>query len=149
MAALSSQAELLGQLGTTVENTSCAGLLNRSLFSNVPEEERSENAKEWLSWTCTQSNLKNVDFKIPSGILPPHLNGELTDVKVASRGPDDKIYDQNSLYRKRVARGNCVMKLQNQQDQSSQTDCVIFALKKFTGGLGKGFSFKRRGRVLK
>lgn len=137
MAVLFSQEQLLRQLETTVERTLYTGLAADSIFSNLSEEERSANAQKWLSWTLGQKNLKAVTFKVPAGILPEHLEGELTDVRVFSRGPDDKVYDQNALFRKRVARGNCVLEVRNRKDHSSRADAVIFALKKFTGGLGK------------
>lgn len=57
----------------------------------------------------------------------------MIDVKVFTKyGPDDKIYDKHEDIRNRVARGNAFVKL----DQNEGPICTVFALKKFTGGLG-------------
>ena len=50
------------------------------------------------------------------------------------RGPDDAIYDKNQDIREKVARGNCILEILNGPDQG--TSCLVYALKKFTGGLG-------------
>ena len=56
------------------------------------------------------------------------------DIKVFSRGPDDKVYDDNSDIRAKVARGNCV--LERNVNKNKTYDLVVYALRKFTGGLG-------------
>lgn len=57
----------------------------------------------------------------------------MIDVKVFSKyGPDDKIYDNNEKIRHRVARGNAFLVL----EENKGPICTVFALKKFTGGLG-------------
>ena len=58
------------------------------------------------------------------------------DVRVQSRGPDDIVFDQNSDIRAKIARGNCILK------QGDQYELIIYALRKFTGGLGKLFKIQ-------
>lgn len=125
--------------------------LKTYLLEESPDETRSQSARNWLSWTSCQSQLRSVTSTVPAGILPSHVEADLTDVKVHSRGPDDKVYDANPKFRRRVARGNCVMELRDSQSCDTYADCVIFALKKFTGGLGDdddrdiddGFKFQK------
>jgi hypothetical protein len=133
MAVLISRKELLQQLEGVVSPADQAKL-SSCLLDVVPDADRSDNAETWLSWIKCQSELKTVSYKVPVGILPSHLEGKLTDVKVQSHGPDDKVYDRNALFRRRVARGNCVLEVQNKATTEQSMDCVVFALKKFTGG---------------
>ncbi len=56
------------------------------------------------------------------------------DLKVFSKGPDDAVYDKNSDIRAKIARGNCILE---QNDKGNKKfDLVVYALRKFTGGLG-------------
>lgn len=80
----------------------------------------------------------------------------LYDIKVVSRGPDDIVYDRNPAIRAKVinsswkikiwfkiqtffllkiARGNCILEYKPKKGPS-EFDLVIYALRKFTGGLG-------------
>ena len=57
----------------------------------------------WLDWAKGNKCLKIVSFPVPVGILPKECpSGELLDVKVFSRGPDDALYDKYQLIRQRV-----------------------------------------------
>ena len=60
------------------------------------------------------------------------------DVKVGGDkyGPDDKIYNNNADIRDKVARGNTVLEIQDMVTDTLSHDMVVFALKKFTGGMG-------------
>ena len=51
-------------------------------------------------------------------------------------GPDDKIYNNNADIRDKVARGNTVMELIDVSTNTIHHDMVVFALRKFTGGMG-------------
>ena len=58
----------------------------------------------WLDWAKGNKNLKIVSFPVPVGILPKECpSGELLDVKVSCRGPDDAIYDKYQQIRQRVS----------------------------------------------
>lgn len=94
-----------------------------------------DQATSWLQWAHSHKHLKVVSTAIPVGILPSGYSGVLHDVKVFSRrGPDDEIYDENEELRQKVARGNCFLTLTT--PSTTVTYNVIYALKKFTGGLG-------------
>jgi hypothetical protein len=102
---------------------------------------RSAAVAKWESW-CKQhqSSVRLVESDIPGGILPNKLNGSLTDIKVGGKGkfgPDDKLYNNSKDLREKVARGNTVLYLAEAGHASKPTrDNVIFALRKFTGGMG-------------
>ncbi|OWA50535.1 hypothetical protein BV898_15048 [Hypsibius exemplaris] len=132
MATLISREELFKELVDSTDTSK----LRRCLFDEVSQEDRTQNSTQWLSWVHRQTELKAVTFKVPAGILPAHLEGNLTDVKVSSKGPDDKVYDKSEDFRQCVARGNCILEMKNKKTGEYSADCVIFALKKFTGGLG-------------
>ena len=100
-----------------------------------------EETLSWLSWCRDHRLVKVTPWEVPPGILPPGYTGKLHDVKVGSNdkrshGPDDKIYNSNPEIRDKVARGNTVLELHNSADNKTEHDMVVFALKKFTGGMG-------------
>ncbi|KAK7498835.1 hypothetical protein BaRGS_00009927 [Batillaria attramentaria] len=106
-----------------------------SIGSKVNTDKGNENAEKWLQWARGCRHLKIVSFPVPAGVLPKDCNcGELLDVKVASRGPDDAVYDANQMIRQRVARGNCFLRIDGGPYRGSRL--VLYGLKKFTGGLG-------------
>ncbi len=51
------------------------------------------------------------------------------------RGPDDKLYDQKADLRAKIARGNTVL-VHTAENGAREYDLVVYALRKFTGGLG-------------
>lgn len=90
----------------------------------------------WLLWAKSHPNLKIVTADVPDDILPDGISGRLLDVKINFRGPDDVIYDKDAEIRQKVARGNSFLELTNQNSSQVITRCIIYGLKKFTGGLG-------------
>ena len=54
--------------------------------------------------------------------------------QVFSKGPDDKVYNANKDLREKVARGNSVLYINDLESKTIEQDCIIFALRKFTGG---------------
>lgn len=101
-------------------------------------KEKDLEARSWLSWCSSQKKrVKVVDYDIPCPVLPPGVKGCLYDIKVdgGKRQPDDKLYNGNPDLREKVARGNTILYL-NDQHNGVTHDAVVFALKKFTGGMG-------------
>ncbi|XP_023331999.1 uncharacterized protein LOC111704092 [Eurytemora carolleeae] len=113
-------------------------IVTQSLLTKVMQETLTqEEVSDWLSWCRKQTNqLKLINYDIPAGILPSSTSASLTDIKVDGRGPDDKIYHNNQQIRDKVARGNTVLSLFNSSTKETIEDLVIFALRKFTGGMG-------------
>ena len=97
-----------------------------------------EGVEEWLAWAKGQpSKVRVVDGTVPWGILPQGLVGKLLDVKVGGKaGPDDKMYNSSADLRDKIARGNTVLQLEDTRTGKVTKDMVVFALKKFTGGMG-------------
>ncbi|XP_025115189.1 uncharacterized protein LOC112576733 [Pomacea canaliculata] len=99
------------------------------------QQKQVENAERWLQWASGQKKLKIVSYPVPPGVLPKGCDsGELLDIKVSSRGPDDAVYDASQQIRQRVARGNCFLRIDKGLYKGSRL--ILFGLKKFTGGLG-------------
>ena len=97
-----------------------------------------EEVVEWLAWCKGRSStVRVVEGKVPQGILP-HLTATMMDVKVGGRErrPDDALYNSSPELRDKVARGNTVLRLEDQATGRVTHDMIIFALKKFTGGMG-------------
>lgn len=46
------------------------------------------------------------------------------------------MYDQNATLRAKIARGNCVLEQKKPDGKSKSYDLVVYALRKFTGGMG-------------
>eukprot|EP00091_Calanus_sinicus_P002978 TRINITY_DN13127_c0_g1_i1.p1 TRINITY_DN13127_c0_g1~~TRINITY_DN13127_c0_g1_i1.p1 ORF type:complete len:199 (-),score=58.44 TRINITY_DN13127_c0_g1_i1:248-844(-) len=109
-------------------------LLNEK--SKLPEAD----TVEWLQWCQKSSKVKIVSSDIPHGILPQGVAVKLHDARVlgghAGHGPDDKIYNNDAEIREKVARGNTVMEIHHSASGKKSNDMVVFALKKFTGGMG-------------
>ncbi|XP_074646130.1 uncharacterized protein LOC141902347 [Tubulanus polymorphus] len=104
----------------------------KSILKDSEVSDRPLQAERWLYWAQQNKYIKCIETEVPVGILPDGCNASLIDAKVFSkkRGPDDEIYDNNDDIRNRVARGNCLLRMGN------EVTCIIYALKKFTGGLG-------------
>ncbi|XP_021968652.1 uncharacterized protein LOC110863611 [Folsomia candida] len=99
--------------------------------------EESEFSKRWLGWCRSNKNVKCTETPVSDGILPKGYKGILIDVKVhGNKGPDDKLYATSADLRNKVARGNCVLELQKQGSNEIWYMFLVFALKKFSGGMG-------------
>ena len=82
-----------------------------------------------------EKKLRIVTQPVPDGILPKEYTANLYDVKVGGHGPDDKIYNENADIRSHIPRGITLMSLQ-EIDKEKSLDVVLYANKKFTGGVG-------------
>ncbi|XP_064082420.1 uncharacterized protein LOC135198610 isoform X2 [Macrobrachium nipponense] len=81
-----------------------------------------------------QKLVKIHSEKVPNGILPHGYTATLHDMKVNSRHcADDEVYSKNPDVQKMIARGTTTMELQGKE---SWHDVIIYANKKFTGGVG-------------
>ncbi|KAJ3208952.1 hypothetical protein HDU67_006465 [Dinochytrium kinnereticum] len=109
-------------------------------------------AADFLGWAKASKLCKVVTANVPAGIFPKEFeNPQLHDIKVdpygikagkkkGPRGSDDAVYRSNEEIRRRVARGNTVLTFQFNGESLS---CVpIWALKKFTGGIGDEDDFE-------
>ena len=85
-----------------------------------------------MSWVNNKRTLKATNAPVPKSIVSEE--SFLHDVRIECRGPDDKVFDKDAAIRAKVARGNCV--LETNGPKSKTYDFMIFALRKFTGGLG-------------
>ncbi|XP_070574633.1 uncharacterized protein [Ptychodera flava] len=100
----------------------------------LDEKEAQEQAERFMDWARGKSLVKVVQGDVPEGIIPSG-KAVLLDVKVAAKGaPDDKIYERNKDIRAKVARGNSFLHITS--GPHSSLSCIIYALKKFSGGLG-------------
>ncbi|KAB7494678.1 hypothetical protein Anas_02690 [Armadillidium nasatum] len=79
------------------------------------------------------SLLKVTAAAVPNDILPSGYSCALYDVRISSRGPDEKTYRQNKWIRDNVTRGLNFMQLTGKE---KKFDFAIYANKKFTGGVG-------------
>ena len=97
-----------------------------------------DGVDEWLAWAKSQpSKVRLVEGILPHGILPQGIMGKLLDVKVGGKGgPDDAMYNSSAELRDRIARGNTILQLEDTRTGKVIKDMVVFALKKFTGGMG-------------
>merc|ERR1712013_919364 len=127
------QAELAEELKKILPDNVAKHLENILVDENSKLSE--ESTSEWLKW-CQKSQK----VKITSSVLPQGVAVKLHDVKVSGgyggHGPDDKIYNNDAEIRDKVARGNTVMEIHNHSTGQTGHDMVVFALKKFTGGMG-------------
>ncbi|KAJ3110401.1 hypothetical protein HDU96_006644 [Phlyctochytrium bullatum] len=123
------------------------------------------DASSFLKWAKESKLCKVNAFKVPEGkacpfgshpyttkgIFPSYIaNPELHDIKVdpygmrgkkkGPRGTDDAVYKGSEEARRRVARGNTILTFQH---GGKTLACVpIWALKKFTGGIGDEDDFE-------
>jgi len=96
---------------------------------------------EYLTWAKNHDNLKIVKTDIPDRFFPSNVRQvALHDVRVFSKNrvPDDKLYNKSKQLREKVARGNCLLSMTVKIDSTVHaiTCFLVFALKKFTGGMG-------------
>jgi len=109
--------------------------------ANSPTSDKVDKvASDWLSWCRSQrKKVAVVERDVPANILPGAgtLKATLADIKVSGgkkRVPDDALYNQNPELRLKVARGNTVVIFR--ENGKILHDGVVFALRKFTGGMG-------------
>ncbi|XP_037784031.1 uncharacterized protein LOC119580142 [Penaeus monodon] len=115
----------------------CPKSLLSSLVQNAEKAEMSEDVismldKKLKTWH-TQNKICLVEADVPSTILPFGYTASLVDVRVKSRGPDDTIYKNNPEIRSMVPRGLTLIHLHGQE---KKYDVILYANKKFTGGVG-------------
>ncbi|CAF0760832.1 unnamed protein product [Didymodactylos carnosus] len=93
---------------------------------------------DYLQWVRSHhKNIKMVTKPIPLSILGSNVReGELIDVRISCRGPDDKYYDRDPLLRQRLPRGCTLINCDLKDEKDKRLDFGLFALRKFTGGLG-------------
>jgi len=87
----------------SVLSTVCDG--DRFLSAHTPRcnTDRYKEADSFIKWASGQPHVKVTEFEVPGGILPEGESAMLADIKVSSRGPDDKIYDGNKEIRDKVS----------------------------------------------
>ena len=71
-------------------------VLTNSLIVNV-------FALRFLAWARGRDHVKVTSWPVPGDILPEGYTGQLYDVRVHSRGPDDEVYDHNRDIREKVS----------------------------------------------
>jgi len=99
------------------------------------QESLNQSAANWLVWARHHKHVGVVSVDVPPGVLPGHCTAKIHDAKVVcNRGPDDAIYDKYKDIRDKVARGNCFLEVVDGEHAGIR--CLIYAQKKFTGGLG-------------
>nr|XP_045625849.1 uncharacterized protein LOC123775069 isoform X2 [Procambarus clarkii] len=77
-----------------------------------------------------KKKVRIVSANVPEGILPTGNPAILHDIRVNGHGPDDEIYNKDSEVRKLIPRGATILEFKG------KSDVVIYANKKFTGGVG-------------
>lgn len=94
-----------------------------------------ENYMKWIH--ARGKNVKAAAKTIPSSILGRKItDGDIIDVRVSCRGPDDKLYDKDEELRRRLPRGCTLIRCQLKDESKPRLDFALFALRKFSGGLG-------------
>jgi hypothetical protein len=114
-------------------------LLNERVANSHRELARSTPAvNNYMQWIRSRNkNIKASSKSIPSSILGPKIiEGEIIDVRVSCRGPDDKLYDKDEQLRQRLPRGCTLIQCQLKDEAQPRLDFGLFALRKFSGGLG-------------
>ena len=64
------------------------------------------------------------------------VDADIIDVRISCRGPDDKLYDRDEQYRQRLPRGCTLIECRMKDETQPRLDFALFALRKFSGGLG-------------
>ena len=93
---------------------------------------------EYMKWIQSRNkNIKSGSKAVPSGNLGPNItDGEIIDVRISCRGPDDKLYDRDEQLRQRLPRGCTLLQCRVKGEAQPRLDFALFALRKFSGGLG-------------
>jgi len=114
-------------------------LLDQRVSKCQRELNRTSNQVEnYMKWIRSRNkNIKSTSKTIPSSILGGNsLEAELIDVRISCRGPDDKLYDRDEQYRQRLPRGCTLIECRVKNEAQVRLDFALFALRKFSGGLG-------------
>jgi hypothetical protein len=114
-------------------------LLNERVANSHRELARSTpSVNNYMQWIRSRNkNIKSASKSIPSGILGPKITeGEVIDVRITCRGPDDKLYDKDEQLRNRLPRGCTLIECKLKDEAQPRLDFGLFALRKFSGGLG-------------
>ncbi|CAF0972381.1 unnamed protein product [Rotaria magnacalcarata] len=114
-------------------------LLNERVANSHRELARSTPAiDKYMQWVRSRgNNIKAGSKSIPSSILGPKIiAGEIIDVRISCRGPDDALYDRDEQLRQRLPRGCTLIQCRLQDEAQPRLDFGLFALRKFSGGLG-------------
>ncbi|CAF0716235.1 unnamed protein product [Brachionus calyciflorus] len=140
---LASQEEILKFLIENVKDHSeCINKNHLDLIKNIfknAEGDDSQNINNFIYWARKTKFIKLVEQDVPSNILN---DASLYDIKVQTRGPDDRVFDRNADIRAKIARGNTI--LEYKENGSTKYKLLIYALRKFTGGLGDEDEFDRK-----
>jgi len=120
--------------------SSVSAFLKKHSAATQDASKRSATVSKWLSWCGQRKNsVRVVEADIPAGIMPHKIDASLIDIKIGGkRGPDDALYNKSQELREKVARGNTILYMRDSGEPGSKPvhDNVIFALRKFTGGMG-------------
>jgi hypothetical protein len=114
-------------------------LLNDRVANSHRELARTTpTVNNYMQWIRSRNtNIKAASKSIPSSILGKNItDGEIIDVRVSCRGPDDKLYDRDEQLRQRLPRGCTLIQCQLKDEAQPRLDFGLFALRKFSGGLG-------------
>ncbi len=87
-----------------------------------------------MTWVNHNQFLKMNSYPIPQNIVNSRADSLLYDIKVQSKGPDDTVFDKYEDIRSKVARGNTI--LERNVHGRKEYDLIIYALRKFSGGMG-------------
>ncbi|CAF0915718.1 unnamed protein product [Rotaria sp. Silwood1] len=127
------------QIKRNSQNDHWLQLLNERVANSHRELARSTPAvNSYMQWIRSRGkNIKAGSKTIQSSILGPKINeGELIDVRISCRGPDDKLYDRDEQLRQRLPRGCTLIQCKLKDEAHPRLDFGLFALRKFSGGLG-------------
>lgn len=80
--------------------------------------------------------LRVASSDVPDPVVPAGYKAVLHDIKLARRGPDDSVYQKEEMIRKMIPRGTSVLEWKNTKTNDTWCSVVIYAHKKFTGGIG-------------
>ncbi|CAF1331444.1 unnamed protein product [Adineta steineri] len=114
-------------------------LLNERVANSHRDLARTTPAvNNYMQWIRSRAKcIKTSAKSIPSSILGPKITeGEIIDVRVSCRGPDDKLYDKDEQLRQRLPRGCTLIQCRLKDEGQPRLDFGLFALRKFSGGLG-------------
>jgi len=127
------------QLKRTNPNDHWEQFLNERVANSNRELARSTPAvNNYMQWIRSRNkNIKAGSKSIPSSILGSKITeGEIIDVRISCRGPDDKLYDRDEQLRQRLPRGCTLIQCRLKDEAQPRLDFALFALRKFSGGLG-------------
>ncbi|CAL4058686.1 unnamed protein product [Meganyctiphanes norvegica] len=123
--------------GNTTSDTDPLQLALIQMYNRALNAREAARRLYEFSLRKSQENKVVITSKdVPHGILPQSYSDQfIHDVKVAGRGPDDKIYNRNEDIRQMISRGTTLMSWKDSNNEDI-LDTVLYANKKFTGGVG-------------